>query len=147
MPTAAIGAILFGIALLLRWDGKAPRIRAWMFFGAGTTIGVGLLSTLVAKVVHVTNNATQVTGSRVFGAIGASSGIILVAFVVGFLFLKVVAKGAGGHKFADVLMFCLPAILAAAGGSWALLAVQGQHATTSLAGSMIDFVQQLTAGL
>jgi hypothetical protein len=143
MTTAVCGAILLVIAGLLRWQGKAPRARAWLFFGSGATIGVGLLSQLANKVVHLLYHATDVTTAKVFGT---SATIVLVVGLIGFLWLTVVAKGSSGHKMADLAMFLLPMVLTAAGGSWALLATQAGSGTTSLANSALSFVTSLASG-
>jgi len=143
MAASAIGAILMVLAGLLRWEGKAPRARAVLFFGSGATLGIGLLSQLVTKVVHLLYHVTDDASARIWGT---SVTLILVVATIGFLWLKVVAKGSSGHKAADLVAFLAPAILAAAGGSWAVLATQAGSGTTSLANSVLGFVTDLASG-
>lgn len=143
MPVASIGAVLFVAALIARFEGKIPRIRAWMFFGAGATLGLGAIDKIVLKVVHLLEHATDVTSAKFFGT--ATPLLLLLGLTI-WLFFKLIPKGASGHNAADFLMFILPAILTAAGGSWALLSVDANHATTSIMNTIITTVQDLAAG-
>jgi hypothetical protein len=143
MPIASIGAILFIVAAIARWKGKAPRLRAWMFFGAGCCLGAGLLARISLKVTHLLEHAASVGTSKFFGT---ATPLILVIGVAVWMFFELIPKGASGHEYADFVMFLLPAVLIGAGGSWALLAYDGRSATTSIMNSVIGTIQDLSSG-
>lgn len=143
MPAAVIGVILFGLGVVARMESKFPRLRPWFFFGSGCTIGIGLLSHLVSQIVRWFYHAGDVATTKIFGA-SAVIGLVIAGLF--WLFLKLIPKGSSGHDWADFIMFLLPAILTAAGGSWALLTVDGTHATTSIVNSVISGIQQVASG-
>lgn len=144
MPATTIGAILFLVALFARFEGKIPKTRAWMFFGAGATLGAGFIDQVVVKVVHELQNVTNVTTARLWGT---AMPLLLLVGLMAWLFFKLLAKGSSGHSAADFLMFILPAVLLAAGGSWALWAGDANHATTAIGNEVITLFQSLAVGL
>lgn len=143
MPAASIGAILFIVALIARWKGKVPRLRPWLFFGSGATLGVGLFSQISVKIVHLLEHVSSVTTAKFFGT---ATPLILVIGLAVWMFFELIPKGASGHEWADAVMFLLPAVLVGAGGSWALLAADGGSATTSIMNSVITTIQDLASG-
>ena len=143
MSAPQVGAVLFMAAVIFHIVGRVPKTRAIMFALSACCLGVGLLSHVMVRATDFLQNLVGRTTALV---LGTATPLLLVLALCLFLYFQVERKASNPHKLTDPLMFLLPFLLTALGGSWAVFVDHVNSNTTSVVSQAVVWIQDTVRG-